>query len=328
VGDVYAYKTLAAAYDLLRNERPDWLLLKRGDVWEEAFPSWGKSGSVDFEGEPDTSRPLLVAAFGSALAPRPAVTGGNNLTIFNTAWNTPPRNLAISSLHFRNPSPGEPGHIGFKSYSGGLEAILIENCLFDGTAISIQNASNGDHDNSKNLTVRRCVIVDSPSQGIFAQNTINFVIEENVFDDNGTSITHDHNIYMSVDHVGTLIRDNLLTHGSNFGIKFRGPATDGVIDGNVFSGNRNALQVHCKDEGEQNFNIQVTNNVAVETGHDGQHWALLISATKQLVVEGNIYANTTFDAGPAIVLAFAERIWENPNGNWPGIEDVTIRTSS
>jgi len=34
VGSIKAYKTLAAAYKQLRDGHPDWLLLKRGDVWE------------------------------------------------------------------------------------------------------------------------------------------------------------------------------------------------------------------------------------------------------------------------------------------------------
>src|SRR5437870_5259348 len=55
-------KTLAKGISLLRDGKPDWLLLKKGDTWNAGLGSWSKSGR-------STSEPMLISSYGTG--PRP-----------------------------------------------------------------------------------------------------------------------------------------------------------------------------------------------------------------------------------------------------------------
>ena len=56
-------KTLAKARTLLRNGTPDWMLLKRGDVWTENFTNWKTSGR-------DEDEMMVIGAYGSGARPK------------------------------------------------------------------------------------------------------------------------------------------------------------------------------------------------------------------------------------------------------------------
>src|SRR5688500_14891652 len=56
-------KTLGKARTLLRNGAPDWMLLKRGDVWTENFTNWKTSGR-------DEDEMMVIGAYGSGARPK------------------------------------------------------------------------------------------------------------------------------------------------------------------------------------------------------------------------------------------------------------------
>src|SRR5688572_7618176 len=53
----FPVRTLARGYGQLRNGKPDHLLLRTGDVWEETFPKWRLSGRSEQE-------PIVVGKYG------------------------------------------------------------------------------------------------------------------------------------------------------------------------------------------------------------------------------------------------------------------------
>src|SRR5688572_19855801 len=88
-------RTIAAGQSLLRHGFPDWLLLRRGDVWRESLGQWKKSGRAP-------SEPMLVSTYGDEQArPLLETPGGGIWT--NGGGGSPPSidNLAIVGLHFR-----------------------------------------------------------------------------------------------------------------------------------------------------------------------------------------------------------------------------------
>ena len=62
-------KSIAKGATLLRSGSPDHLLLKRGDVFKESFPTWTKSGKDDDE-------PMVIGNYGDANLERPWLKTG------------------------------------------------------------------------------------------------------------------------------------------------------------------------------------------------------------------------------------------------------------
>src|SRR5262245_11898212 len=103
--EVQAYRTLAAAKAQMRNAKPDWMLLRRGDTWHEALGNWSKSGK-------SATAPILIGAYGNGAA-RPRLLTGNS-GAFQTFNNqaTPVNYLALAGLAMeadaRNPDVAGP----------------------------------------------------------------------------------------------------------------------------------------------------------------------------------------------------------------------------
>ena len=65
-------KTLAKTYDLMRNGKPDWCLLKRGDTWRaQAFGKDNNGAQLGGAGGPDHDNPWLFTHYGTG--PRPVI---------------------------------------------------------------------------------------------------------------------------------------------------------------------------------------------------------------------------------------------------------------
>lgn len=308
------FQTLARAYEALAERqrsgvgRSDRLLLRRGDLWTEGLGTWSFSGASGLQ-------PLLVSSYGDPSAPRPQIqTSGDGLILRGDA-----RHVAVIGIDFEG--RGEATGVKVAGTDSALPAsILVEDCRIAGFSIGFQ-ASRCDH-----VNVRRSVIHDNTTLGVFARDFTYLTLEENVIDRNGGSLTHEHNVYISLPGRRAVIRNNLITRASNRGLKFRGPQVDGLIEGNVFSGNRNAIAVQCKSPGEQNRGIVVRRNIAVQTGHDEQHGPLWITSTRDLLVEGNLLINSArFVAQSAIQLDWPNHFESEPDANWMPLEDVILR---
>ncbi len=217
-----AVKTLDRATSLVRDDSADWVLLKRGDVWNEGLGWWGISGRSDTErivlttyGD-DEERPKLIISEGRAM-------GGK--------YHREVGNIAIIGLHFEAEREGTQSISGIVWLSTGAN-LLIEDCYIGGFKDNVTcQASDGLFEN---FAIRRSVVVDSwsvgsHSAGLFVSNTQGVVIEENLFDHNGwnAEIVGAHptifnqNVYLQTSTTGTEFHGNLTARASAAGVQMR-----------------------------------------------------------------------------------------------------------
>lgn len=193
VASVIAYRTVAAARSALRDAsdlslegEPEWLLLRRGDVFEI-----GASRFIDRRtAGRSPAEPRVYAAYGDPSDARPIVQGVPPQ--FIRSWDGG-GNLIVSSIEFRI-SPTASLENG--PTSGGCEIfygagnIVFEDVRFLQTLTLVVQAVDGR--SPQCVELRRCVVEGNwrPGaglhvQGIFASTTGELRIEECVFDMNG-----------------------------------------------------------------------------------------------------------------------------------------------
>ncbi len=306
-------KTVERGKSLLRDRQPDWLLFKRGDVWDTGLGIWKLSGRA--EGEP-----MVVSYYGDS-GPQPVfksgvwVSGGNG---------TPTKlsNLAFVGLDFyaakRDPNSPEyqgptAGGDGFLWIRSG-ENLLIEGCRFRyfKTGMMFQGEAGG----MKNVTIRGCVVSDSygvkgsfHSSGIYVANLQNLVIAESVFDHNGWNkqvteaepTIYNHNLYIDFgnqwgDTKGVKVIGNVISRGASHGLQLR---PGGVARGNLFVQNAIAAFV-AKDESI------FLNNVVLDprdiTPSQPRGWGLEVIGSTSATIRGNIVAHKKPGVGDGVAI--------------------------
>lgn len=317
-------KTLAKASSLMRNGFPDWMLLKRGDVWtNENFGIWEKSGRSSAE-------PMLFSAYG--VGPRPLLRTGTS-NGFESKFQAKVSNIAIVGLDFAaHTYTGAGSAVGVRWLANGAN-LLIENCRFDGYSTNLIIQATGGRLNG--FTLRRNVIVnaysiDSHSQGLYAEGVDNLLIEENVFDHNGwkegvaPQTVFNHNMYIQVDCTGLVVRGNISSRASSHGLQAR---PGGIVEDNVFIQNPLALSFgyvlggHVPLAG--GVSGRIVNNVILESndiGSSTRGFAMEIGNLKpggQSVISGNIIAHYA-SAQPW------GQVFELVGSNGVGVHDVVI----
>ncbi len=258
---IKAYKTVAEARKQLRDNHPDWILFKRGDVWyEQLITNFKHSGR-------SADKPMLFGAYGNISLDRPTFKTGEAslLTTAATSPSTSGNNfsnfVAFVSLHgyAHERNPDDPEYTGSKN-TGSFgcnwvrrsNSILFEDMKFDfySTNLTFQASWATNELVIKNLTIRRCVITDAymegaHRQGLYINDSEHVLIEENVFDYNGwregmSHTLHErqlgHNIYAQYQNgPGTFtIQNNIFTRASSHGVQFR---CGGILNGNYFARN-------------------------------------------------------------------------------------------
>jgi hypothetical protein len=222
-------RTLAAAYELLRDGYPDWMLLKSGDTWHESMPtSWNKSGR-------SATEPIRIAQYGNG--ERPTLLSGTNCGIEWLALS-PRQHIAITDLHLIGDGyTGSNNGIYGISLVGQWSDILVENCKIERYFVNASIQGQTDHWMT-NIKVRRNVIVDayrvgpeSHSQGLFMAYCNGGLIEENVLDHNGWSETvpgadptvFRHNVYVHPGYTSNMTeRGNIVARGAASGLRSGG----------------------------------------------------------------------------------------------------------
>ena len=199
VGAVQAFKTIAAAQAQLRQNSPDWLLLRAGGVWEESLPIR--------RGRSATER-MVATAWGEG--PRPELRTGVERGIASSH----PVNVAVVGIRFwaHTRDTDGPYFTGYEGSSGmsfstwqapslnQVRDVLIEDCVFRTYA---NNVFTGDAPNEPitRLAVRRSIISGNykttgmgHSQGIYhsgkghGDGVATILLQENLFDHNGWRI--------------------------------------------------------------------------------------------------------------------------------------------
>jgi len=236
-GAIKPFRTVQAAAAQMRDGKPDWLLFKRGDEWEnQSLGRWSKSGR-------DDSARMLLTTYGDAGLPRPRFLTGTSRGMRVIAGDSF-HDVAIVGLHFE-PHLRQPtdSPVGIDISSQDAENILLEDCFVTGYSTNIVVQSRGEN-MTEDVTVRRCVITNSwsttgHSEGLFVRNVNRVTIEECVFDHNGWNESiaeaeptkYNHNMYLSTNNIDVIVRDCLSTRAAATACQAR---TGGIVENNVF----------------------------------------------------------------------------------------------
>ncbi len=285
-GKIKAFKSIKAALKEARDHAPDWILLKRGDVWHENLKEL-KNGE-------SKHAPSLFSSYGQDIQ-RP-VLKTDTIIGFKI-----PQNLqfaVLSGIHFQainkdeiiNKNTGVDGIQLVNKKGEKIESFLIEDCIIQYYKHNLTLLNSGT---MKNFVIRRNLILDaytSPkkkekkaiSQGILATGA-NFLLEENIFDHNGWKIqrhpNHDwidpragqatwlnHNAYFP-NAQGVIIRKNIFLRSSSIQNKWTanngtGSARDVIIDNNFYMDGEIGISMGGNKNGPLRFvNIKIINNV-------------------------------------------------------------------
>ena len=311
VGQVTAYRTLAAAYNRMRDGYPDWMLLKSGDSWNATLSplgGWRKSGRAEDE-------PQLVAAY--ANGPRPVIQSGQSTGMTLDGGTD---HLALVGLEFyprlKDPDapdfdPDSPDRYAIQAL-GPNDDILVEGCLatYYDTHMLFQVYSGP----LSNIRVRRCVLTDaysihSHSQGIHTVNVRGLLLEENVFDHNGwhdwipgaepTQFNHNGYITGLTKSDDIVIRGNIFARGSSFAFKLRSDCPAGIdhalVQDNLLVANGDTISLGGAG-GEAAYthrDVIVRRNVVTEGGRtldNGPHsFGVDFKTAQDCVAEDNFF---------------------------------------
>lgn len=273
----------------LRPGKPDWILLKKGDVFAndtlQYYPGYG----------PNSQEPAVISCYdpsfldansiaipnpsGSSLAP-PTVqpsSGVNAIQCIGGTLTSGGNNLCIMGIDFyaktRDPSVG-----GFSTTAADgiilnnpTTFLLIEDCniRFFVDNLIIEN-NHGSRDSG--VIIRRNRITDAyPSsvgakaQGAYLQTIDSPIVEENLFDANGGNATIGanflcHNYYIQVDCTDVTHRGNIVSN------EFYGPqlrCSTQCYD-NTWINTRYCTQI--MSETNSGYTSNYFNNVCTETG--------------------------------------------------------------
>ncbi len=312
-------KTLGRAYSLLRDGKPDWMLLRRGETFklseaDRPFISWNKSG-------PDRDRKMTVGAYGSMSERRPIIhtNGGGFLRVAHGQMveHVIFRDLVITANH-RNPKSRD-----FKGNSVREDGINwstpTHDVVFEGMLVEwfqnnfvFQNRQNNPMPMT-DITLRRNVIRYSyntrgHSQGVFANHGLrNFTLEENVLDHNGYNPAvsgarrsgFNHNVYIK-ELKGVRFIGNVSMRSSNYGLKLRSDGasrmTDVVVEGNLFLDCTDGVYANTDGvgtPGQNLINVTVRRNVFTRMGRNDTNKALgrgvVLNCVQNGVVESNVF---------------------------------------
>lgn len=236
-----AKRTIDNARRTVRNGFPDWILLKRGDTWNEEFRWHGSGRSLE--------EPMVIAAYGDGtvrpIVQAPAGKNGFYIGAGNQEF------IAITGIEFRAPPEGS-GQSGIRIVADQGEGLLIEDCHVSGFKDNLSLISDEGLGGFDIVQIRRNVIVDSAapfgghSQGVFCDALNDLLIEGNVLDHNGWKengtcppTIFNHNIYVQDTCAPAIVRDNIISRGSSHGLQLR---VGGTAENNLFI--RNALAMH------------------------------------------------------------------------------------
>ena len=289
-GTVAPYATLDAAYERLRDGYPDLMLLRRGDTWDTDLPTWEKSGRSPTER-------MILGAYGPLSQDRPK-TGSL---------------IGRRGFDFVIVADLELGDIWRAVHlEGPFNHVLIEGCYMPPATVHGMVLQNPDGIGGVDyFALRRCVIAGRhrPSgivgyvQGMYIDDAINLLLEENIFDDNGrdefgvpnsTSDLRSHNTYVMLGHgngENHIWRYNISSRASSHGFQ---AGNGGVIIANLSVQNPIALQTAREDAWYTGVSAAVTQNVilhGIDVSADNRRgWGILITNADEQLVADNIIA--------------------------------------
>ena len=333
-------KTLQRGKSLIRSGHGDEMLLKRGDVWHEAIGIWTHNGA-------SASDPNVIGAYGTGA--RPEIMSGTSNGIQTGVMGAETiNNVAIVGLHFYadGRDHNSPTYVSNKPTIGidWLTAgsnLLIEDCEVEGygTNINIQ----GYYGTMHNVQIRRVTDINAwaismQSEGVYANNVSNLLIEGSTFDHNGWNLNvgavqkwTNHNLYLASNTSGVTVRDNVISRASGYGLQARG---GGAIQNNLFMYDPMGMSfglVNGAASTPGGVSGSITGNIfeyGIDMGSipgDGIELGN-IKPGANVVVANNLFAHSSSDNRSAITLTYGGG---STNGNpTVGINDLTIQNNT
>jgi len=323
-------RTIAAGKSLLRNGYPDWLLLKKGDTWDESLGTWSVSGR-------SLSERMLVSSYGTSTA-RPLLRTGleNGVALGAVATN----NVAFVGIHLWanlfNGSQGQPKGV---NWLNGTANLLIEDCFIEGYETNVVVMGYPTPLRHTNVSIRRNVIVDayntgtSNSEGLYLADCDGLLLEENVLDRNGWNLNvpgsvptwYRRNVYMQTGSTGVTVHGNIVA-GTDGTMERSG----GNITDNLFLKNAIAIEF-----GGGNFpelagvRGTIADNVFLDGGDIGTNgpsqgprgWAIAMENVAQVLIQRNVMAHNTSGHDPIGMRFSYANGW---SGNVRGVENANV----
>ena len=300
-----AVRSLDYAKSLIRDDSADWMLLKRGDVWNEGIGVWSKSGR-------SAEERVVITSYGeSDERPKLVVTSGK---AFSSGYQIEESNVAIIGISMVADRTTEAVPKGIVWLASG-DNLLIEDCRIEGFPVNVVCQASGEGD-FRNFAIRRSVIVDSwstqgHSQGMFVSETTGVRIEENVFDHNGWD-------------TGIPGADPTLF---NQNVYLQTTATDVEFHGNVTS-RASSAGVQMRSGGHASRNLVYANPLGMRFGYMTLDWpaeAASGSLTKNVILGGPLATDSINGSGVGVYIErasnaiFKENVVAQLNGgsvNW------------
>lgn len=299
--NVSAYKTLQQAYAQLRDRKPDWILLKKGDKFELQNALRLKSGK-------SKNAHMVISSYGDSKLPRPIIDSYTSTAI---AGNKVRSFITVSGIEFyaSGRDPKSERFVGWDnvggasgiSYVAGGDSydIHIENNLFRFYSGGI--GMQGHAGEIKDIIIRRNQVLNSysttaHSQGLFLSKLNGALIEENLLDHNGWyqqrpssaalntktygyATVFNHNLYME-NSSNLVIRKNISSRSSSIGMKFTSNSDNStridtinsrniLLDNNLIIEGEVGFSIGGNTDFDNGFrwdNIKVVNNVLSNIG--------------------------------------------------------------
>lgn len=300
-GPIRSFRTIAAAMAKVRNEYPDWVLLKRGDTWEDQNIVVESSGR-------SAGEPRVVGAYGTSPT-RPVLLGKDSQTSITVGRGTGTQYVVVTGieLHQSFMDPDSPNyHKGAwalrrdqnennKSvvliWSGkttgtnpGIKDILVEDCMLRFSQLICKGDAL-----MTNVVFRRNLVLDhySPNGHTmgFAGVHASILLEECIFDHcgwllqrvpandgkKGKASMKSHNTYFPQMY-STIFRDNVFLRASSIHNKFTcnvGSAgvKDVWVDNNLYVEGEICVGMGGNTPGPLRWvNCKILNNVMLDIG--------------------------------------------------------------
>lgn len=245
---VMAFKTISTAKTMLRSGYPDWILFRKGDVFEQQV-----FGSVQLHGR-NKNEPMLIGAYGSQNTVRPVLkTGGQGFINFTGGDAS---YMAIVGLEiYPHARTGTDEPMGIRVINAEFDYFWIEDCYIHDyfQHFATHPIISSSIPTSSNLIVRRNVFADAwvtsnaHANAMFINQVDTILFEENLLDRNGwhpdipgaDPTGFRHNSYFQVACRNLIFRENIVTRASATG---GGHRCGGSIINNFYAENAKNLQ--------------------------------------------------------------------------------------
>lgn len=347
-----AVRTIARGASLIRDGQNDFLLLKRGDSWQE-------NGLGRFVNGTDAAHPVVVSTYGNSTQ-RPIIRSTEAFIDLGAQKRS---HVAVMGLELVNllgdptsPSFTGNGDAGGIVLVGDSDGYLIEDVKVSYGKLNAQGWNHAGTGVIRNAEFRRNVVQFAYSNqtcsnaggfrpsGSYTEHVDGLLIEDNIYDHNGwneqvsgaCATMLNHNFYLNAKRA--TVRNNIITRGSSMGIKLSGfgpgeedgraTINDFVIDNNFIFEGELGISAGGNGRAEYRFSdMRITDNVFSQVGRSNPtgrslSWMLDISDHDTSVIEGNYFLSQ-----PWFTNSFGIRVGEDYSDRANSARALVIRNN-